>query len=686
MMLADAGADVLKVEALSGDDSRGWLPIAEREGVRESAYFLSANRGKRSVRLDLKSPEGAARLRDLAARADVLVENFRPGLLDRLGLGLANLRDANPRLVTLSITGFGSGGPDGHRPGFDQIVQAEAGLMSLVGEPDGEPTRVGLPIADLLAGMFGAYGVSLALRHRDLTGRGGQVDTSLLAAVVGVHAFQGAGWLAAGVEPRRTGNRHPSIAPYGTFRCADAELVIAVGSESLWRRFSAVVGLDSEPGGHRHERHVGSQSWTSSRPRSTWRSPSGPPRTCSLPSTRQGFRPGGSAAFRRCTPGSRSATSAWSTSCIHPELGRVGVPGPALMMDGTPMASTPRTAGARRRMTTVWMTSGRPTRSTRDPLDLCCDRRRHTRRRGRAPPDRGRGLRRSDGAGEGAKLRPASDRTEQRRRACRLYYTPGSLKATLCRRGVGMLREFCAEHGVAYDEIGKVLVALDDVESSRLGAIEERALAERCPGSTSSPAEELREIEPHVVGVAGLHSPTTAIVDFPGVTRMLARLVEMAGGRVLTCSEVVGLEEVTGGVAVTTRGPGGRAVRLYDEVVICAGLHVDRLARMVGGSVTPRITPFRGEYYTLVRRAALLVQGLVYPVPDPRYPFLGVHLTPRVDGEVLVGPNAVLALAREGYTWRQLSVPDLTRRWLIVGSRGLPAPTGALVRRRWPGP
>ena len=149
MMLADAGADVLKVEAPSGDDSRGWLPIAEREGVRESAYFLSANRGKRSVRLDLKSPKGAARLRDFAARADVLVENFRPGLLDRLGLGLAHLRDANPRLVTLSITGFGSGGPDGHRPGFDQIVQAEAGLMSLVGEPDGEPTRVGLPIADL---------------------------------------------------------------------------------------------------------------------------------------------------------------------------------------------------------------------------------------------------------------------------------------------------------------------------------------------------------------------------------------------------------------------------------------------------------------------------------------------------------------------------------------------------------
>lgn len=246
MMLADAGADVVKVEPPTGDDSRGWLPMVDRDEARESAYFLSANRGKRSVRLDLKTPEGAQRLRELASRADVLVENYRPGLLDRLGLSTASLREANPRLVTLSITGFGSDGPDGHRPGFDQIVQAEAGLMSLVGEPDGAPTRVGLPIADLLAGMFGAYGVMLALQQRAVTGRGGAVDTSLLAAVVGVHAFHGAGWLAAGVEPRRTGNRHPSIAPYGVFSCADADLVIAVGSESLWRRFAGVVGLDPD--------------------------------------------------------------------------------------------------------------------------------------------------------------------------------------------------------------------------------------------------------------------------------------------------------------------------------------------------------------------------------------------------------------------------------------------------------
>lgn len=246
MMLADAGADVLKVEPPTGDDSRSWLPMTDRDGVRESAYYLSTNRGKRSVRVDLKSAEGVQRLRDLSARADVLVENYRPGLLDRLGLGLADLRAANPRLITLSITGFGAGGPDGHRPGFDQIVQAEGGLMSLIGEPGGVPLRMGLPIADILAGMFGAYGVSLALRDRDATGRGGQVDTSLLAAVVGIHTFHGAGWLTAGVEPRRTGNRHPSIAPYGTFQCRDAELVIAAASDSLWRRFAAVVGLDPD--------------------------------------------------------------------------------------------------------------------------------------------------------------------------------------------------------------------------------------------------------------------------------------------------------------------------------------------------------------------------------------------------------------------------------------------------------
>lgn len=249
MMLADAGADVVKVEPPGGDDSRGWLPHVERDGERDSAYFLSANRGKRSVVLDLKADDDADRLRWLVAQADVLVENYRPGVLDRLGLGIETLRALNPRLVTLSLTGFGAGGPESHRPGFDQIIQAEAGLMSLTGSPDGEPQRVGLPISDILAGMFGAFGVVTALRERDETGAAPHVDASLLSSVVGVHVFQGAGWLTAGKEPVRTGNRHPSIAPYGVFTCADADVVVAVGSEGLWKRFAVAVGIDpDEPG------------------------------------------------------------------------------------------------------------------------------------------------------------------------------------------------------------------------------------------------------------------------------------------------------------------------------------------------------------------------------------------------------------------------------------------------------
>jgi len=246
MMMADAGAEVIKVEPPTGDDSRGWLPFVDRNGHRESAYYMSANRNKRSVVLDLKSADGGDRLRWLASQADVLVENYRPGVLDRLGLGLDDLRAANPRLVTLSITGFGKGGPDGNRPGFDQIVQAEGGLMTLTGHPGGSPQRVGIPIADILAGMFGAFGVMTALQSRERTGRGQHVETSLLAAVVGVHVFHGVGWLSAGVEPVLTGNRHPSIAPYGVFSCADADIAIAVASNPLWRKFASIMGLDPD--------------------------------------------------------------------------------------------------------------------------------------------------------------------------------------------------------------------------------------------------------------------------------------------------------------------------------------------------------------------------------------------------------------------------------------------------------
>lgn len=246
MMLGDLGARVIKVEAPgSGDDTRGWgPPFVGDPDARESTYFLSTNRNKESIALDLKAEADLDLLRDLIDRADVLVENFRPGVLDRLGLGVESLLERNPRLVVLSISGFGHDGPEGGRAGYDQIAQGEAGLMSLTGSGPDDPQRVGVPIGDLLAGMYGAYGVLAALHERQRTGRGGVVRTSLLAAVVGVHAFQGTRWTVAGEVGRAQGNHHPSIAPYGLFRCRNGAVQIAVGSDGLWQRFCAAFGLD----------------------------------------------------------------------------------------------------------------------------------------------------------------------------------------------------------------------------------------------------------------------------------------------------------------------------------------------------------------------------------------------------------------------------------------------------------
>jgi crotonobetainyl-CoA:carnitine CoA-transferase CaiB-like acyl-CoA transferase len=247
MMLADLGARVIKVETpVSGDDTRGWgPPFVGPEDDPVSTYYLSCNRDKESVTADLKSDGGRALLEDLVQRADALLENFRPGVLDRLGFGEDRLRELNPRLVVLSITGFGHDGPDASRAGYDQIAQGEAGLMSITGPP-GEPTRVGLPIGDLLAGMYGAFGVLAALLERERTGRGSVVRTSLLAAIVGVHAFQGTRWTVAHEVPQGPGNHHPSIAPYGLFHAADAPIQIAVGAESQWRVFAPLVGLDPD--------------------------------------------------------------------------------------------------------------------------------------------------------------------------------------------------------------------------------------------------------------------------------------------------------------------------------------------------------------------------------------------------------------------------------------------------------
>ncbi|KAA9164457.1 CoA transferase [Amycolatopsis acidicola] len=245
MMLGDLGARVIKVESPDGDESRRWgPPFAGPADAPESTYFLSCNRNKESVTADLKTPEGAELLTRLIARADVLMENFRPGVLDRLGFGIPRLRELNPGLVILSITGFGHDGPDRDRPGFDQIAQGEAGLMSLAGPGPGEPAKTGVPIGDLLAGMYGAYGVLAALHERNRTGRGKVVRTSLLAAIVGAHAFQGTRWTVAGEVPQATGNQHPSIAPYGLFRTADSPVQIACGSEGHWKRLAELLDLD----------------------------------------------------------------------------------------------------------------------------------------------------------------------------------------------------------------------------------------------------------------------------------------------------------------------------------------------------------------------------------------------------------------------------------------------------------
>lgn len=258
MMLGDLGARVIKVENPDGgDDARGWGPPfvgADNEAV--STYYLSCNRNKESITLDLKGAEGKATFTRLVRHADVLLENFRPGVFDRLGFSLAWLHEANPKLVILSISGFGHDGPESGRGGYDQIAQGEGGLMSLTGAGPDDPQRVGVPIADLLAGMYGAYGVLAALNERHRTGRGQLVRTSLLAAVVGAHAFQGTCWTVANEVPHAQGNHHPAICPYGLFRCRNGAVQISVGSDSLWRRLCAGFGLDPQTDGMatNHER------------------------------------------------------------------------------------------------------------------------------------------------------------------------------------------------------------------------------------------------------------------------------------------------------------------------------------------------------------------------------------------------------------------------------------------------
>ncbi|MEV4099856.1 CoA transferase [Nonomuraea sp. NPDC049649] len=244
-MLGDLGARVIKVEHPDGgDESRGWGPPFVGPDHDISTYFLAANRNKQSIAVDLKSAEGKTLVERLVKQSDVLVENFRTGVLDRLGFSADRLHELNPRLVLLSITGFGHDGPEGGRPGYDQIAQGEAGLMSLTGPSADEPYRVGASIADLLAGIHGAYGVVAALYERQRTGRGRVVRTSLLAAVTGVHAYHGTAWTVGGKVPGANGNHHASIAPYGAFRCADGMLQIAAANDGQWRKVAELLDID----------------------------------------------------------------------------------------------------------------------------------------------------------------------------------------------------------------------------------------------------------------------------------------------------------------------------------------------------------------------------------------------------------------------------------------------------------
>ena len=246
-LLGDMGADVIKVEKPgAGDDTRGWGPpyVEGHEGkdCAESAYYLSANRNKRSVALDIASAEGAQMVRDLVATCDVLIENFKVGGLKKYGLSYEDLREVNPGLIYCSITGFGQTGPNAHRPGYDLLAQGFGGIMSLTGEPDGEPTKVAVGIADVMCGMYAVTGILAALQARHKTGRGQHIDICLYDTQVSWLINQGVGYLTDGKVPPRRGNDHPTIVPYGTFPSADGDFILAVGNDGQYRRLVDLLG------------------------------------------------------------------------------------------------------------------------------------------------------------------------------------------------------------------------------------------------------------------------------------------------------------------------------------------------------------------------------------------------------------------------------------------------------------
>jgi crotonobetainyl-CoA:carnitine CoA-transferase CaiB-like acyl-CoA transferase len=241
MSLGDMGAEIIKVEEPGkGDDTRGWPPFAGGEAT----YFMSVNRNKKSLTLNMKAPDGQAILRRLLAKADVVIENFRPGTMERLGFGYPALRKLNPRLIYCAISGFGESGPEASRPGYDLIVQGESGVMDLTGFPDGPPVKVGNSIGDLVSGMAAAQGVVLALLSRSKTGKGQKVEIGMLDVMASLLSYQAGLYWNAGGKPTRRGNQHPSIVPYEVFQAQDAYLTLGVANNSLWERMCRAIGRE----------------------------------------------------------------------------------------------------------------------------------------------------------------------------------------------------------------------------------------------------------------------------------------------------------------------------------------------------------------------------------------------------------------------------------------------------------
>jgi len=248
-ILGDLGADVIKVEIPGkGDDTRGFAPPYLKDGdgndTDQSAYFTCANRNKRSITLDLTKPEGIDIAKRMIAKSDVLVENFKTGGLAKYGLGYEQLKDDNPGLVYCSVTGFGHTGPYANRPGYDVLIQGMGGFMSVTGDPDGDPQKAGIPISDLIAGMYAAVGINAALRHREVTGEGQHIDIGMLDTTAAILSIQGANYLATGQNPPRLGNAHPNIVPYQSFPTADGDIILAVGNDGQFQRFCKVAACE----------------------------------------------------------------------------------------------------------------------------------------------------------------------------------------------------------------------------------------------------------------------------------------------------------------------------------------------------------------------------------------------------------------------------------------------------------